>query len=264
MTARRQIATAVACLASITVLATFPARAQDQHPSAGQFRPMEASGSVVGIVQSPDGIPVADAQIALTDTAAQQQTVTSGLEGAFAFNNVPPGTYLATIQAKGFLPYTSGNFRVAAGQAVQLSRIQLSIAAMRIVVRPTEEIAEMQMKAEEKQRVAGIIPDFYTSYVWNAAPLNTRQKISLSTCDLFDPASLLSVAAIAGIEQAAGTFRFGSGAAGYGKRFGAALGDELIGGFLDQAVFPSMFHQDPRYFYMGSGSVKSCLIHALL
>jgi hypothetical protein len=110
----------------------------------------------------------------------------------------------------------------------------------------------------------GILPNFYTSYVWNAAPLNTKQKFSLQARDIFDPGTLLGVAADAGVEQANNSFAgYGQGAAGYGKRFAADLGDNLIDGFLTEAVFPSILHQDPRYFYQGSGSVKSRLLHAM-
>ena len=131
-------------------------------------------------------------------------------------------------------------------------------------MRPTEVIAQMQIKAQEKQRVLSVLPNFYTSYIWNAAPLNTRQKFSLSTRDLFDPVSLVGVAATAGLEQANNSFAgYGQGAAGYGKRLAAALADDVIGSLLSQAVFPSIFHQDPRYSYQGSGSVKRRLIHAL-
>ena len=68
-------------------------------------------------------------------------------------------------------------------------------------MRPTEVIAQMQIKAQEKQRVLGVLPNFYTSYIWNTAPLNTRQKFSLSTRDLLDPVSLVGVAATAGLER---------------------------------------------------------------
>ena len=69
---------------------------------------------------------------------------------------------------------------------------------------------------------------------------------------------------IAGIEQANNRFPgYRQGAEGYGKRYAAAFGDNLIGTYLSRAVLPSLFHQDPRYFYQGSGSTKSRLLHAL-
>jgi hypothetical protein len=235
--------------------------------SRGQSGPVEVSGSVLGAIEAVDGAPVGDAQVTLTETTElQQQNVGSDVNGNFAFTQVPPGTYFVTVQAKGFLPYTSARFTVAARQAVEVPKIELSIAPLKteVVVRPTEVIAQMQIKAQEKQRVLAVFPNFYTSYIWNAAPLNTRQKFSLSTRDLLDPVSLVGVAATAGLEQANNSFAgYGQGAAGYGKRFAAALANNVTGSLLSQAVFPSIFHQDPRYFYQGSGSVKRRLIHAL-
>ena len=241
-----------------------PPAALDSH---GQSGPVEASGSVFGAVEAVDGTPVGDARVTLTATTAlEQQTLSSDVNGNFAFTQVPPGTYFVAVQAKGFLPYTSASFTVAARQAVEVPKIELSIAPLKteVVVRPTEVIAQMQIKAQEEQRVLAVFPNFYTSYIWNAAPLNTRQKFSLSTRDLLDPVTLVGVAATAGLQQANNSFAgYGQGAAGYGKRFAAALADDVTGSLLSQAVFPSIFHQDPRYFYQGSGSVKRRLIHAL-
>jgi hypothetical protein len=273
MTACRYIATAIACFISFTMLATVAVRAQDGIGSAtqldppGQSQPLQAFGSVLGTVLDVNGTAIPGARVTLIGASALlQQSLTLGANGNFAFTQIPPGTYFVTVHAKGFLPYTSAKFSVAARQAVEVPTIQLSIAPLKteVVVRPTEVIAGMQIKAQEKQRVLGIVPNFYTSYIWDAAPLNTRQKFSLSARDLFDPVSLLGVAAVAGIEQANNSFAgYGQGAAGYGRRFAAALGDQLIGGFVSAAIFPSIFHQDPRFFYKGSGSVKSRVIYAL-
>src|SRR6516164_1851748 len=241
-----------------------PPAALDSH---GQSGPVEASGSVFGTIEAVDGAPVGDARVTLAETTAlQQQSVASDANGNFVFTQVPPGTYFVTVQAKGFLPYTSARFTVAAPQAVEVPKIALSIAPLKteVVVRPTEVIAQMQIKVQEKQRVLAVFPNFYTSYIWDAAPLNTRQKFSLSTRHLLDPVSLVGVAATAGLQQANNSFAgYGHGAAGYAKRFAAALADDVTGSLLSQAVFPSIFHQDPRYFYQGSGSVKRRLIHSL-
>jgi Carboxypeptidase regulatory-like domain len=274
----RRCSFVLAALSSVTVLATVPLRAQDEIGSAAGTGPVgqgcvsqtqaaKGSGSIVGTVLDVNGTGIPGAQIKLTNVSVSQHyTLMSAENGEFSFTNLPPGTYFITVDAKSFEPYTSAQFTIAAGQVYELPKIQMSIATQRqtVVVRPTEVIAQMQMKAEEKQRLVGILPNFYTSYVWNAAPLNTKQKFSLSARDMFDPGTLLGVGAAAGIEQANNSFAgYGQGAAGYGKRFAAGLGDTLIDGFLTQAVFPSIFHEDPRYFYQGSGSVKSRLLHAL-
>ena len=70
----------------------------------------------------------------------------------------------------------------------------------------------------------------------------------------------VSAGITAGIEQATNSYRgFGQGAAGYGKRYGANYGDSFIGIFLGGAVLPTVFHQDPRYFYKGTGGFQARL-----
>jgi hypothetical protein len=235
--------------------------------SSLQLQAAQGSGSILGTVLDVNGAGIPGAEIKLTGVSSSQHyTLESAATGEFAFTNLPPGTYFITVNANEFEPYTSAKFTISTGQAYELPNIQLSIATQKqvVVVRPTEVIAQMQMKAQERQRLIGVLPNFYTSYVWNAAPLNTKQKFSLKTRDVFDPGYLLGVAVAAAVEQANNSFAgYGQGAAGYGKRFAAGYADRLIGGFLSQAIFPTLLHQDPRYFYQGSGSVKSRLIHAL-
>ena len=76
---------------------------------------------------------------------------------------------------------------------------------------------------------------------------------------------MLGVGIAAGIEQANNSFAgYGQGAAGYSKRFAAKeFADGRSSDFLTHAVFPALFHQDPRYYYQGSGSVKSRIAHAV-
>ena len=56
---------------------------------------------------------------------------------------------------------------------------------------------------------------------------------------------------------------YGGGIEGYGKRYAAALANHLSGTMLGRAVYPSIFHQDPRYFYKGKGSVGSRTLYAI-
>src|SRR5262249_54149875 len=79
-----------------------------------------------------------------------------------------------------------------------------------------------------------------------------------------DPITVVGAAALAGIYQAADEFPgYGQGAEGYGKRLGAAYADVFVGTFVGSAILPSLFKQDPRYFYQGTGSTGSRLRHAL-
>ena len=74
----------------------------------------------------------------------------------------------------------------------------------------------------------------------------------------------LVVGAFAGVEQAGNTFAgYGQGAQGYGKRFGANYADGLSDTMIGGAILPSLFKQDPRYFYKGTGTIRSRAMYAI-
>lgn len=126
------------------------------------------------------------------------------------------------------------------------------------------EVAEEQIHEQEKQRILGVVPNFYVTYVPNAAPLDTRQKFQLGWKSLIDPVTLGMAAAFAGLEQAGNTYSgYGRGAQGYGKRFGATYADFVSGTFIGGAILPSLLKQDPRYFYKGTGTRKSRFFYAV-
>ncbi len=238
----------------------------DQQSSVGQI-PATGSASISGVVLDPSGASVAGAQVSLTNNdGSQTGTLTSGTNGEFTFAKLPPGSYLVIVNAKNLAIFTSEQVAITAGQTYAMPAITMSMATSNtdVVVRPTEVIAAEQIKAEEKQRLIGFIPNYYVSYNYNAAPLTTKQKFSLATHDTLDWTSYVGVSITAGIEQANNSYAgYGQGAAGYAKRWAAQFGDGRISDYLSHAVFPSLFHQDPRYFYQGTGSKKSRLYHAV-
>jgi hypothetical protein len=129
---------------------------------------------------------------------------------------------------------------------------------------PQVEVAEEQVKIEEQQRVLGVVPNFYVSYIANAAPLDGKQKFQLALRTVVDPFTFLFVGAVAGFQQMQGHFQaYGPGFEGYGKRYGANYADTVSGTFLGSALFPWLLKQDPRYFYKGTGSVRSRMYYAI-
>jgi hypothetical protein len=146
--------------------------------------------------------------------------------------------------------------RVALGLATKKTEMQVEV--------PRMEVAEEQIKEQEKQRVLGIVPNFYVSYVPNPAPLSSKQKFELAWKTTVDPVTLLLTGAIAGLQQANNSFRgYGQGAQGYGKRYGADYANVVTGTFIGNAILPSLLKQDPRYFYKGSGSTRSRVLYAI-
>ena len=127
-----------------------------------------------------------------------------------------------------------------------------------------EDLAEQQITAEEHQRILGILPNFYVSYLPHAAPLTRKQKFKLAVVVSKDPVTFFTTGVTAGIEQAEGDFAgYGQGFSGYAQRYAATYGDRLSSTFLGAAVFPSLLHQDPRYYYRGHGHVIVRALYAI-
>jgi hypothetical protein len=256
-------------LAHPQTTATTPANASDPvgtQSSSQESAATNASAHVAGAILDTTGATVLGAIVSLVRNDGTESGTMISADGEFDFANVPPGSYFLTVMAKNFLPFNSAGFAVRAQENYEVANIKLIVAGTdtEVMVRPAEIVAAEEIKAAEQQRLVGIIPNFYTSYIYDAAPLTTRQKFSLAARGTFDPVSLIGVGVAAGIEQASNTYSgYGQGFAGYSKRYAAKFADGRTSDFLTHAVFPSLLHQDPRYYYQGSGTIKSRLAHAL-
>jgi len=224
-------------------------------------------GTVTGSVVGQDGIAVVGAKVKLTQEGQSvRKEVTSSEDGQFTFTNVAPGSFQLVITSEGFAAHTS-TWKLHSGENFTVPQVSMVLATNATEVRvevSAMEIAQEQLKDEEKQRLLGIIPNFYVTYVPNAAPLTPKQKYNLAWRLNIDPVSFLLAGQAAGIQQARNQFSgYGQGAQGYAKRFGATYANFTISNFLGSAVFPSIFKQDPRYFYKGTGTTKSRVLYAL-
>ena len=240
-----------------------------QSPEQGSDT-FQSHANISGTVTDPSGSMIPNARVTLTGTgagAAGKRVVVSDLSGRFTFSDLPPGTYRLTINAEGFQIFESGAVALAAGEVRDLSATALPIVAARTDITVTansEQVAQAQVQLEEKQRVLGVIPNFYSSYIWDAAPLTPRLKFHLALRSAMDPVAFLLAGGVAGIEQAHNTFPgYDAGPEGYAKRYGAAYADHIIGGMIGHALLPSLFHQDPRYFYKGNGTTRSRALYAI-
>ena len=231
--------------------------------------PRAGHASIAGVVSDIRGGLVNGAHITLTFKGHDVETETSAADGSFAFRALEPGQYNVVISAAGLETFLSPLIVLKAEEHYLLPDIALPVASATEtvnVVMTQSQVADEELKLETKQRVLGVFPNFYTSFLWNAAPLNTKQKFKLSLRTTLDPIVFLTTGVVAGIEQERNTFpEYGDDADAYGKRYGAAFGDAFIGRTLGSAVFPSIFRQDPRYFFMGpEHSTKQRFKHAIL
>jgi hypothetical protein len=245
-------------------VASEPSPQPDQQ--AGQQPDQRIPGSISGTVLDQSGAPVGGAQVMLIrENQAPNQQI-AGDDGQFSFTNVAPGAFELTISATGLAGQTISGV-LQSGENYVAPQISLHVATALTSVRvepPPVEVAEMQIKDQEKQRVLAVMPNFYVSYVPDAVPLTSKQKFELAWKMVIDPFTFGLTGVVAGAEQAENQFSgYGQGAQGYGKRFGAAYGNIVSGTFIGSAILPSILKQDPRYFYKGTGSKRSRLLYAL-
>lgn len=241
--------------------------AQKSSPQAGQQADPQSAGSINGTVLDSTGAAVSGVHVKLTrEDQSPSQEALSDDDGQFTFANVAPGPFELTITAEGFATQTSSG-TLHQGEICFVPQIVLAIATaiteVHVGLSPVE-IAEEQIKEEEKQRVLGVIPNFYVSYVPNAVPLTSKQKFRLAWRTTIDPVSFGLTGAIAGFQQATNEFSgYGQGAQGYGKRYGANYANLVTGTFIGSAILPSLLKQDPRYFYKGTGTVRARFLYAI-
>ena len=240
---------------------------QDTTSASPQIPEAQSFGNIHGTILDGTGAAVAGARVQLTHTIeALKQEILSDGNGQFSFTNVAPGEFHLSIAASGFAPFTSSG-SLKAGQILTLPQFTLAIATAVTEVQVgvnAAEVAQEQIRDQEKQRVLGFIPNFYVSYVPDAAPLNTKQKFELAWKTAIDPVTFGLIGVVAGIQQAQNEFSdFGQGAQGYGKRYGAAYADFAAGTFIGGAILPSLLKQDPRYFYKGTGTKRSRFFYAV-
>jgi Carboxypeptidase regulatory-like domain len=226
-----------------------------------------STGIIVGTVIDRSGAVVAEAKVKLIrggHSAAQE--LLSGANGQFSFVNVVPGAFQISVSADGFDSQASSGI-LHSGETRIVPPIVLALATVntfvQAVVSPAE-VAQEQVKDEEKQRVLGVIPNFYVSYAPDAVALDAKQKFELAWKTTVDPFTFGVVGAVAGVQQAQNDFSgYGQGAQGYAKRYGASYADVVAGTFIGSAILPSLLKQDPRYFYKGTGSRRSRFLYAL-
>jgi hypothetical protein len=141
-------------------------------------------------------------------------------------------------------------------------------ACVRLLMVSVPAIGFCQQAEQEEhpsKRIFGIIPNYRTSATLkDYKPLTAGEKFKIASQDAFDRGSVALAAAFAGQGQLTNsTPSFGQGAAGYARYLGTAYADVVIGDYMTEAIYPSLLHQDPRYFRRGTGNGWSRLGYAM-
>jgi hypothetical protein len=226
------------------------------------------AATIIGTATDANSGAVPNATVVLKEVDNNDsRTIVTTENGSFEFHNVKSGIpYQLSISAKGFADWTSPPITLSPDQFKIVTGIQLRIATEVTTVDvhyDPIQVATEQLKAEEKQRVFGIIPNFYVSYESNPAPLTPRMKFKLALKVSTDPVTAAGILLVAAARQAGNSLNYGQGWEAYGKRVGATAADGFSDILIGGAILPSLLHQDPRYFYQGTGTAGSRIRHAM-
>jgi hypothetical protein len=258
---RLQIARLVCTLIVCGWAATMAIAQQASAPAAPQ------NGTIIGTVLDVNDVAVPGATVALQGPApTAQRTVVTGMNGFFKFDNLKPATpYHVTVSAPGFAKWTSSAVVLKPEQFFILTGITLQLPTVHVTVNAItrQQLARQQVHAAEKQRVFGVIPNFYVAYQHNTVPLSSKLKFQLAFKTLTDPVTFAGFFINAGIYQAADYPGYAQNAEGFAQRLGATFAGGYTNILVGDAILPSLLHQDPRYFYQGTGTTKSRLWHAV-
>ena len=230
---------------------------QPQGATLNGFATDEDDAAVPGATITVDGPPPGEHRVVQADSTGYFLVL--GLHSATAYH--------LTASAPGFKTYSSPDFTLTPGQVLTLEGVKMPVGEVgtTITVLPVDVLAEQEVHEEIQQKVLGIIPNFYVVYQHdNVVALPAKLKFELAYKSTINPVNFAAAIFIGSINQAAFTPAYVEGAKGYGQRIGSSylLGTTDV--FLGGAVFPALFHQDPRYFYQGTGTKKSRLLHAVL
>jgi hypothetical protein len=227
---------------------------------------MASGQTVAGTVMDQRGDPVRRAAVLLIEPAGENPKPVLTAENGFFVVPADVGAFDLQFSAPGFATMTVHG-ELGSNQQLDLGNLVLTIQSATTEVRVTvtkEELAGEQVKAQEQQRILGVIPNFFVTYDPNPVPLGARQKYELAFKTIIDPETIGVDLVSSGIQQGTGGLKgYGTGSQGYAKRFAASYATGSMDTLLGSAVLPSLFKQDPRYFYKGTGTIKQRALYAI-
>lgn len=244
----------------------FARHASSQTPATLPSAP-SALATITGTLNDTDGFLLPTTPVVLDGEApGDHQVVATDEQSVFHFEGLHPGiTYHLSIHLNGFSDWASSPIVLTSGQNLQMETVKLTPGGVMTTVSAVsaEKVALQQVQNEEQQRVFGVLPNFYVVYDPRFVPLSPKLKFRLALRASTDAVTLGSAVFLGGIDQAAHVPNRVEGTKGFGQRVGTEYANVASNIMIGGAILPTLFHQDPRYFYQGTGTTRSRLKHAL-
>jgi hypothetical protein len=152
-------------------------------------------------------------------------------------------------------------------QPKQISRLS-GIAGLFLVSTTLPTLSFCQDASADSEptskRIFFVIPNYRSSPILKTySPITPKEKFKIASQDAFDRGTVALSALFAGQAQLTNsTPSFGQGAVGYARYLGTSYADFVIGDYMTEGIYPTILHQDPRFFRKGHGSGWSRLGYA--
>lgn len=111
------------------------------------------------------------------------------------------------------------------------------------------------LPGQQPKRILGIMPNFRAVSAGTIPPPPTpKQAFMIATKNSFDYSSFFFVGMTSALAEWTHAHpQLGQGMAGYGRYYWRGFVDKTDGNYLVIFAFPTILHQDPRYYAMGKG-----------
>ncbi|HTV56256.1 MAG TPA: hypothetical protein VMI06_15240 [Terriglobia bacterium] len=121
-----------------------------------------------------------------------------------------------------------------------------------------------KQKKKENSGILGVVPSLGVVNAPEAPPMTSEQKLHLAETEFANPFIVLEDAGKAEYYRATSpAAKIGYGGEGYAKQLGAAYLDTISGSMFSSFVYPTLLHQDPRYYRDGKGSIPGRIGYAI-
>ncbi|HYE74751.1 MAG TPA: carboxypeptidase regulatory-like domain-containing protein, partial [Blastocatellia bacterium] len=111
------------------------------------------SGSITGTVKDAAGAPVADATVTITHAATNiSRQVMTNSNGTFSAPQLPPGTYVVTVEKNGFKKFEKTDIVLNATDIVNAGDFVLAVGALSDTVTVTADSARIEIQSESGER----------------------------------------------------------------------------------------------------------------
>jgi hypothetical protein len=115
-----------------------------------------------------------------------------------------------------------------------------------------------QKKKKQNRGILGMVPSLGVVNAPDVPPMTPEEKLHLAVSEFANPFIVLEDAGKAQYYRATSpAAKIGYGGLGYAKQLGAAYLDTISGSMFSSFVYPTLLHQDPRYYRDGKGSIPS-------